>query len=172
MSSITGGIASRIVDISLCRTHRFNKATNILITEGDMCMVDTGTTPKSFKSSPASAGQKSTIWVMALETVTVAMAKDRFSGCHKGPVIANLTGNIGLYQQTQNDDANIGKVIAFVASTVATPTAAEVLNVRDDYLRRIGPYWGHPHEFAQGVFSDHTAGQFNNLGVVWLGGNS
>ena len=74
---------------------------------------------------------------------------------------------------TQNDDANAGKVITYTAPTVSAGyVQAEVIAVRDNWSRRIGPYWGHPHEFAQGVFSDHTSGQFNDLGVIWLGGGA
>jgi hypothetical protein len=173
MSSVTGEqSAGSIMDIALCLTHRFNKATGILITRGDVCMIDTATTPDSFKQTPASASL-STLWMVALETVAVADAKDRISGCFAGPVVVNLTGNFELYEMAKNDTANAGKVMAYVTLTVGGAYAqAEVQAVRDDWKSRIGLFWGHAHEFRQGVYSAHTSGQFNNLGVIWLSGGS
>lgn len=170
MSSITGNVeAGSIVDMALCRSHRFNKATNILITKGDVILVDTGTTPSSMKTAPASANNKSTVWAVALETVTVADAKGLISACHKGPVLANMTGNIKLYEDCESDSANAGKVKNYVQPTVGASYAqAEVQAVRDDFLRRLGTFWGHSHEFAQGVFTNHTAGQFGDIGVIWI----
>lgn len=170
MSSVTGEqSAGSIMNISLCRTARFIKATAILITRGDLCLVDTTTTPDSHKTAPASAENRSTLWVVALETVTVAEAKGLFSGCYEGPVIVNSVGNIALWNMTESDPTAAGKVKVYVTLTVSAAYAqGEVQDVRDDWMRRTGVYWGHGHEFMQGTMTDHTAGQFNDLVVIWL----
>jgi hypothetical protein len=96
---------------------RGNKATNILITIHDLCMVDTGTTPQSWKTAPATANQVGP-WAVCSQTVTVAENSGVVSLKTHGVFYLKGSGVIKPWQYVENSATVAGRVEAFVTGTL------------------------------------------------------
>lgn len=88
------------------------KATNILVTKGDLGHVNTGTSPPSWRSTPAAAGTKGPFGLI-LETITVAEAIGRVSVMTDGIGIVKADGVCAVGQEVQASAVTIGRVAPF-----------------------------------------------------------
>ena len=91
---------------------RRNKASGITITFGDLVHVNTGTSPRSWRTTPAGAGTTGPFG-LAQETIAAAAAKTKISIADNvvGYVVAD--GAIEVNQDVAPSATTAGRVIAF-----------------------------------------------------------
>jgi hypothetical protein len=139
------------------------------IPKGSVCIVDTSTTPFSYKLAPASAGNKGPFVVCVNKD---ALAADTaFAAAFPGTLVAvKAQGAIPVGSEVQASATAAGSVAAFVASTVgATFAQAEVQAAQADRLRVVGRYIGHENEMA-GNAPATPAADGDSI-VIRIGGN-
>lgn len=118
------------------RSKRLNKASGITITRGLLVKPDTSTAPDSYVSAAAAVNQFGPLY-MPVETKGAGTTE--FSVRVNDVCYLTADGVIDPGQKVQASTTTAGQVVAFVPSTVsATPTQAEVQNVRDDRTRQVG----------------------------------
>lgn len=146
------------------------KATNILMTKGDLAHVNTGTSPPSWRSTPASAGTEGPFG-LTLETVTVAEASGRVSIMTDGIGILKADGVCLVGGEVQASSANIGRVSPFVATDVtSSPTETTIETGLKDRRRKVGICLGSADTFdtsaaANGVDGGLVAIDFRHGGA-------
>lgn len=145
------------------------KATNILVTKGDLGHVNTGTSPPSWRSTPASAGTLGPFGLI-LETITVAEASGRVSVMTEGIGIVKADGVCLVGGKVQASSTTIGRVSPFVATDVtASPTETTIETGMRDLGRTVGVCLGSADTFdtsnaANGVDQGLVAVDFRHGG--------
>jgi hypothetical protein len=114
------------------------KATNILVTRQDVVHINTGTSPPSWRSTPASAGTKGPFGV-CMKTVTVAQGLGTLSVAREGIFYVKADGVCNVGQMVQASAVTIGRVAPFAATDVtATPTETTIETGQADRSRQVG----------------------------------
>ena len=147
------------------------KSTSAAITKGAVCVVDTATAPDSYKIAPASAGNLGPFVVCVNKDAAAADAS--FSAAFPGTMVTvTAQGAFEVGKEVQCSSSVAGAVTVFAGSTVsATPTQAEVQNIRDDRLRVVGRYIGHEAEMDGKTPATAAADGETNV-VIIIGGVS
>jgi hypothetical protein len=114
------------------------KATNILVTKQDVVHVNTGTSPPSWRSTPASAGTKGPFGV-CMKTVAAAAAQGTLSIATEGIFYVKADGICLVGGMVQASAVTTGRVAPFAATDVtATPTETSIETAQLDRARQVG----------------------------------
>jgi hypothetical protein len=114
------------------------KATNILTTRQDVVSINTGTSPPSWRSTPAAAGTFGPFGV-CMKTVTVAEAKGTLSVATEGIFYVKADGVCPVGAMVQASAVTIGRVAPFAFTDVgASPTQTTINNAVADKKRQVG----------------------------------
>lgn len=128
-----------------------NKATGITVNRGDICNIDTGTAPDSYRTCPTS-GIGPYVWCE--QTVLAASAKAKFSAVdYPCEVYVRCDGVIEVGSVVQTSATNAGRVMAS-AGTLATNT------------RRVGIYLRKPGQGDDA--SPITAAADGDVIIIWF----
>ena len=131
-----GLVVGMVLDWTNAKTYRVKKGSGI-ITRGDLLVPDTGTSPDSWKISPAS--RNAGPFAMCLQTV--ASAATEMSIVRGGIWAVMADGTIEINKLVQSATGTAGQVIQYAAPTGfagATPTAAEVAAAGSEFTFAVG----------------------------------
>lgn len=125
-----------ILDWTGCITYTGKKGSGV-ITRGNLLVPDTGTSPDSWKLSPAVATPAYAPFAVCMKTTTSAATEVSVA---QGGIIALVAdGTIEIGKKVMAATATAGQVIAATLTTVTTtPTGAEVTSASQDEARVVG----------------------------------
>jgi hypothetical protein len=145
--------------------HRGNKATNILVTVGDLAHINRATTPDSWRTTPASAGSQGPFGLVT-ETVPVADGSAVFSVKQECFAYVICDGVVPVNSLVQASDTTAGHVKAFAPTDVgASPTQTTINTARDDHYRIVGLCKGFADNWDTGAPTDGSDG---DIVCVWI----
>lgn len=140
------------------------------ITKGSVCVPDTSITPNGYKKAPAAASVPGPFVICVNRDA--AASDTAFAAAFPGTMVTvTAQGAIQPGKEVQASASVAGAVTVFVASTVATPTAAEVIAAQTDRLRVVGRYIGHEAELDGKTPATAAADGETNI-VIVIGGVS
>ena len=130
-----GLVAGMVLDWTGAITYRGKKTTGV-ITRGNLLVPDTGTSPDSWKQSPAQ-GVNYGPFAMCMQTT---LSADTEVSVVQGGIVAMVAdGTIEIGKQCMAATATAGQVIAWTATSVTTtPTGAEVTSASYDNQKVVG----------------------------------